>query len=545
MRRWPWISWRWGRRAVQLALLVLFLFLFRRTEYTGADQLSGTEHLFFHLDPLAVLAPMLGAREFVPPLWPALAVVGLTIVLGRFFCGWVCPLGTLLDIFDRVLRPIVRRTNRFQGAAFQKNTRYVILIAVLLAGALSFPLVGFVQPFAILMRGLTFWGDAVFYHGAEGVLNWLGDGSTAQTVATFVRERLLPFRPMVFHLAGVAAAMLAAIFLLEFIARRFWCRYLCPSGALLGLLASRPLLKRTPRGVCKSCGLCATDCRMNALDPVSGLAPRDCTLCMDCAADWSKGIARFRFKLGSQNQPRPVDLSRRGVLAGIAAGAVIPGAALAARAGRPASVPPQLLRPPGADGDEKAFLNLCIRCGECMKVCPTNVLQPAIFESGVEGLFSPRLVPRLLFEQSYCEYSCTLCGQVCPTGALPRLTEEQKHRRPIGKAYFDHSRCLPWAENTPCIRCEEMCPTPDKAIKILNTFTVKGPNGEDLEIQQPYIDRDLCVGCGICESNCPIDGPSAVQVWRVDAPGPKTEFLLKSGQLPVTPKSPSDRPRAS
>lgn len=213
----------------------------------------------------------------------------------------------------------------------------------------------------------------------------------------------------------------------------------------------------------------------------------------------------------------------------MALGAAIPGVAAAANAIRPKQTDPYLLRPPGAAG-EKKFLDLCVRCGECMKVCPTGVLQPAVLESGVEGLFSPRLVPRLVFEQTFCEYACTLCGQVCPTGAIPQLTEAAKHSRPPGKAYFDHARCLPWAKQTPCIRCEEMCPTPEKAIKILHAFTVQDAEGVELEIQLPYVDRDLCVGCGICESNCPVEplaGPAAVRVRRADAPDPGTEYMLK------------------
>ena len=168
-----------------------------------------------------------------------------------------------------------------------------------------------------------------------------------------------------------------------------------------------------------------------------------------------------------------------------------------------------------------------------MKVCPTNALQPAVLEAGVQGIFSPRLVPRNFFEQSTgeykdcCEYACTLCGQVCPTGAIPRLSEEEKHKRPTGKAYFDHSLCLPWAEKTPCIRCEEMCPAPDKAIKILHTLTIKGKDGEEVEIQQPYVDRDLCVGCGNCESKCTLDGAPGIRVFRVDAPDPRRS--LNSG----------------
>ena len=216
MRRFLWIPWRWWRRAAQLALLLLFLWLFRRTEYSGANQLSGTEDVFFHLDPLASLAPMLAARQLIAPLWPAAIVVAMTLVLGRFFCGWVCPLGTLLDYFHRLLRPITRRTNRWHGfrifnsvpllgtssaernpgtqhCLFQavahrgekcgltapgSNARYVVLLAVLVAAVFAFPLVGFVDPFSLLVRGLALWGDPMLYRGADASLaHWAATGA--------------------------------------------------------------------------------------------------------------------------------------------------------------------------------------------------------------------------------------------------------------------------------------------------------------------------------------------------------------------------------
>jgi len=182
------------------------------------------------------------------------------------------------------------------------------------------------------------------------------------------------------------------------------------------------------------------------------------------------------------------------------------------------------MRPPGA-GSEDTFTDLCVRCGKCMKVCPTNVLQPVLLQAGVEGMFTPHLAPRTVFEQSYCEYNCTLCGQACPTGAIPRLTIAQKHAAPTGKAYFDHRRCLPWATGTPCIRCEEMCPVPTKSIKVKRVVMTKDELGQDIELHLPYVERHLCVGCGICESNCPIDGAAGIHVLRTDAPDPRTEFL--------------------
>ena len=230
------------------------------------------------------------------------------MIFGRFFCGWVCPLGTLLDYFHRIviggplslwervrvracrkadrLRPPTTPTPSRERESTAKPpadaTRYFLLIAVLLAAVFAFPLVGYVDPFSLLVRGMTLWADPLLYRGADACFGWAGDGWATSILQPWVKKHLLPFRPMVFHLAGVSAALLATIFALELVARRFWCRYLCPAGALFGLLARRSLVKRIPAKVCKACGQCAAACRMDALDPTAGLMPEACTLCMDC-----------------------------------------------------------------------------------------------------------------------------------------------------------------------------------------------------------------------------------------------------------------------
>ena len=221
---------------------------------------------------------------------------------------------------------------------------------------------------------------------------------------------------------------------------------------------------------------------------ISGNVPAGLTL----QPAYSSNRPRY-FRMGLGNRPGAgVAGALMPVMSKVNAGPVIP--------------PATLIRPPGAvDGPD--FLSLCVRCGECMKVCIQNALQPCFMESGYEGMFTPRLIPRV----GYCEFNCTLCGQVCPTGAIRKLTVPEKHRTVIGIAVFDKDRCLPFAKDIPCIVCEEHCPTHDKAIKF-REVTVTNVNGESVPLMQPYVIDDLCIGCGICENKCPLPGEGAIRV---------------------------------
>jgi len=169
-----------------------------------------------------------------------------------------------------------------------------------------------------------------------------------------------------------------------------------------------------------------------------------------------------------------------------------------------------LIRPPGAIGEEE-FLERCVRCGECMKVCPTNVIQPTMLEAGLEGLWSPVLKTGM----SYCEYKCMMCTQVCPTEAIRKIsTLEEKQKVKIGLAHVDTGRCLPWAYARPCIVCQEHCPLTDKAI-YLEEVTVTKANGGKLTVKQPHVNAELCIGCGICENKCPVSDDAAIRVTSV------------------------------
>jgi ferredoxin len=218
-----------------------------------------------------------------------------------------------------------------------------------------------------------------------------------------------------------------------------------------------------------------------------------------------------------------IDVGRRGVLFGTAAGI---GSVLLVRTsalGEGKTFSPGLIRPPGSLAEDE-FLSKCIRCSECMKVCPTNAVQPAMTEGGFVGLWTPVMKMRL----GYCEYECNLCSQVCPTQAIQKITLEEKQKVKIGLAFFDKNRCLPYALNRTCIVCEEHCPTPKKAIWF-QEVQVMTPGGQLTTVKQPHVDPELCIGCGICETKCPIADQRGVYVTSVgESRNPKNQVLLDS-----------------
>ncbi|UCD17952.1 MAG: 4Fe-4S dicluster domain-containing protein, partial [Candidatus Zixiibacteriota bacterium] len=189
---------------------------------------------------------------------------------------------------------------------------------------------------------------------------------------------------------------------------------------------------------------------------------------------------------------------------------------------------PGLIRPPGAVIEDD-FLARCIRCGQCMRVCPNNALHPTFMESGLEGIWSPIMIPRV----GYCEPTCVLCGQVCPTGAILELTLQEKvgdNQIPpnrVGTAFIDKGRCLPWAMDRPCIVCEEWCPTSPKAV-YLKEATDHDRNGREIQLKYPYVDPDLCTGCGACEYACPVVGKAAIYINSVgESRSAKNQILLQ------------------
>jgi ferredoxin len=242
-------------------------------------------------------------------------------------------------------------------------------------------------------------------------------------------------------------------------------------------------------------------------------------------------VETISFVRRGQRKPSEttVDVTRRGLLAGMFGG-IIAAPLLRLRFWQQEGKGnPILVRPPGIDTEEE-FLAKCVRCGTCMKVCVTNGLQPVMLEDGLGAFMTPKLISRV----GYCAYECNICGQVCPSDAIKPLSLEEKQKVVIGKAFFDRSRCMPWAayhivSNTTdtqvewtdafnCAVCEEHCPVPDKAIKF-SPYPFRDGDPEHV-INRPYVILERCIGCGICENKCPLPGRAAITVTAVDQTNP-------------------------
>lgn len=479
----------------QLFFFGLFLFLGFVTEFS---HLKGYPvSIFLEVDPLVAIATAITSHSLYSGLIWSLLIIIPTLLFGRFFCNWICPFGILHHVVGWIGNKFRSLKEKIELNRYRKyySLKYYIMAGMLVAAIFTTLQIGLLDPIALIFRSFT-------------VSIW--PSINLPTELVYVRQHL--------HQYGWFIGFLFIGFLaLNLIIPRFFCRTLCPLGALLGVF-SRFSLWRIDRDLdkCIDCGQCASVCE-GACAPDKEIRKTECTLCMKCLYICPTDALSFRFMPSTAHEVTNPDVSRRRLIyAGIVGLLFYPFARLSGRVTKNYS--PDAVRPPGSLA-EPEFLERCIKCDQCVKVCPTNVLQPAIFETGLEGFWTPVMDHKV----GYCELNCTLCGQVCPTGAIQKISIEEKlgigkfaDKGPVkmGTAFYDRGRCLPWAMNKSCRVCEEVCPVSPKAI-YSEEVEVTQRDGTKITLRRPYVDPERCIGCGVCEHECPVSDLKAIRVTAV------------------------------
>ena len=604
------------------------------------------------LDPLVGLATLLTTRTLYAGLLWGVATIVLTILLGRFFCGWICPFGAIHQFVGflakrkRSIPEKIKLNHYHPGQAI----KYWILIFLLMMSSLELVIDLIRLPethrlfFVALILAALIWvvfkalrqtpavpkkTGAVFLalFAAWLLLGILFNGH--QTSLASLQIGLLDPMPLVYRsinlvvlpIAGraftavstipraydgtflIAAVFLSAI-LLNLATPRFYCRFICPAGALFGILSRFAVWRiGKTRDDCIECGLCEKHCE-GACSPTSQIRINECVLCMNCLNECHHQLITYQIAPSASGEILGPDLSRRQFIASAISGAAaVPMLRVSGYMGK--NWDPSLVRPPGAL-PESAFLSRCIKCGQCMRICPTNVIHPAGLQGGIEGLWTPVLNFRI--GTSGCQFNCIACGNLCPTAAIRPITLDERLGRnqyadkgpiKIGTAFVDRGRCLAWAMDRPCIVCQENCPVSPKAVRtreVFNTvdtgftltvakadalyieFQGTGPGvnqlatgdyyvvvpasgdrrprrivgnwerglriaeglpfeplpkpGSPVEIQirlqQPHVDPARCIGCGVCEHECPVPGKRAIRVTADnESRNPEHALLLK------------------
>jgi polyferredoxin len=531
------------RRLSQIAFFLLFLWLLARTRMNSS---SGGDarplhpvNYFFRLDPLAALVNILAGHTFDPALiWPLIILVP-TFFLGRFFCGWICPMGTLQHFVSNMPSEAKRGKQRIDSNRYKRwqTGKYVVLIAGLVAALFGSAAIGWLDPFSLLVRSFGLSILPAFNAGARAVLTPLETShvaaikKTGETLHSILHYTVLDLRQPHYTQGLVLGILFIGILALSLRVTRLWCRAICPLGALLGAVSRWSILGlHKDEAACDKCNRCLLSCQ-GGDDPIGGFPWRkaECLMCMNCVGSCPHDSLQFKF-FRKEKEVASTDIGRRRALTGVAAGAVVV-PLMRANTGLGKGRHERLLRPPGSL-DETEFLSRCIRCGECMKACPNNALHPTLDQAGLQGLWSPTLVPRI----GYCEPSCVLCSEVCPTGAIWQITPKEKgwvvgvgqQSQPIrlGTAFYDRGRCLPWAMATDCIVCEEWCPVSPKAIYVQEAQVIDSA-GNTKTLKQPRVDPSRCVGCGACEYACPLQEHPAVYVTSIgESRSPGSQILL-------------------
>lgn len=459
---------------------------------------TGSLHQYFGWLAKIQFVPAVLALNFAV----ILVMIAVTLVFGRVYCSVVCPLGIFQDIVSWFAGK--RSKNRFRYRKAHKWLRYGLLVIFVLLMVLGLnaiacliaPYSAFGRMASELFSPIYRWGNNALAYFAERA-----DSYAFYTVDVYVKS--LPT-------FIVAAVTFVAVFVLAWRGGRTYCNTVCPVGTFLGFISRYSFLKpviNTEK--CNGCGKCARNCKCSCIDPENhAIDYSRCVACMDCISNCKQGAIKYTRK--PSGKEAVVDKDRRNFLSVsvmLAATAVLEaqekttdgGLALIEEKQKAQRKIP--VKPAGALS-LKNFENHCTACQLCVSVCPNGVLRPS---TSLENLMQPVVG----YEKGYCRPECTRCSEVCPTGAITRVTKAEKSSIKTGTAVWIAKNCLPMTEGVSCGNCARHCPA--GAIQMVPQFA-DDPNSP----QFPVINEERCIGCGACENLCPARPFSAIYVEGVE-----------------------------
>lgn len=431
--------------------------------------------------------------QFVPALMSLsfiiLAVLILiTLLLGRIYCSTICPMGIFQDIVTWISKKTAKKKKRFRYSPARNILRWGVLGVTAIAFLFGFTVIlGLLDPYSAFGRMTVNVFKPVYMLGnnlLESIFSSFNNYTFYQVDASLLSISSFIIGLLTFLVIGFLAWKYG----------RTWCNTICPVGTLLGFLSRFSLFKvRIDTEKCNHCGLCATKCKASCINsPEQTIDYSRCVDCFDCLGECRQNALSYTTPLKTEKQVTDTS-KRRFLLAGLTTAAATPKVMAQAQnvaavaAGMKSDKRQTPITPPGAISLEH-FQAHCTSCHLCVSKCPSHVLKPAFMEYGLGGMMQPTV----FFEKGFCNFDCTVCGDVCPNGAILPLTKEQKHLTQMGKVVFIEENCIVYRDGTSCGACSEHCPT--QALSMI-------PFKDGLTI--PHIDTEICVGCGGCEYVCP------------------------------------------
>lgn len=450
--------------------------------------------------------------QFLPALLAlnagvVVALVLLTLVLGRVYCSVICPLGVFQDVISWVAGK--SKKNRFRYSPALSWLRYGILalfIIALIAGlgsavALLAPYSAYGRIAANLFAPLYLWGNNLLAYWAERADSYL-----FYSVDVWMRGATT---------FGIAVVTFIVLAVLAWRNGRTYCNTVCPVGTVLGFLSRFSYLRPTiDTAKCNSCGLCARNCKAACIDAKAHQIDYSrCVTCMDCIGKCHKGAISYTHprkevaETGNRKvSEEQIDDARRSFLTVTSLFAttallkaqekkVDGGLALIEDKKIPDRTTP--LTPPGSLS-VRNFMTHCTACQLCVSVCTNHVLRPS-------SSLSRMMQPEMSYERGYCRPECTKCAEVCPAGAIRPVTTADKSAIQIGHAVYVYENCVVNTDGVECGNCARHCPT--GAIQMVASIA-----GDPDSPKLPVVNAERCIGCGACEHLCPSRPFSAIYV---------------------------------